>query len=487
MPLSSPFVPFAFAVATALAAPVAASTAPAAFDADDLAHAAALRDRALADNEAYALVESLTTEIGPRLAGTPADARAVAWAKAKFEALGYDRVRLEPVTFPVWRRGAESAQVLAPFPQPLAITALGGSIGTGGVLDARVVRFRDFDALKAAPDGSLAGRIAFVDLRMERHRDGHGYTPASAIRGGGAVEAARKGAAALLIRSVGTDRDRLPHTGAMKYAEGVAKIPAAALSNPDADQLARMLARDVPVTVRLDIDAGVAGTYTSHNVIGEIVGRELPDEVVVIGGHLDSWDLGTGAIDDASGVGIGMAAGALIKAAGRAPRRTVRVVAWANEESGLYGGKAYAAALDEAGVDAHQLVAESDFGAGRIYALRAGVAPAAWPVVEAIGTVLAPLGIVTEADVPTAGPGPDVLPATARGTPWAQLAQDGSDYFDWHHTANDTLDKVDPEALDQQVAAYAALAWLAAESAVDFGRAPPKAPTPPAPPVRERR
>ena len=157
MPLSSPFVPFAFAVATALAAPVAASTAPAAFDADDLAHAAALRDRALADNEAYALVESLTTEIGPRLAGTPADARAVAWAKAKFEALGYDRVRLEPVTFPVWRRGAESAQVLAPFPQPLAITALGGSVGTGGVLDARVVRFRDFDALKAAPDGSLAG------------------------------------------------------------------------------------------------------------------------------------------------------------------------------------------------------------------------------------------------------------------------------------------------------------------------------------------
>jgi carboxypeptidase Q len=485
--MRSKILPIALAVALATACPAVrahdASPAPApepaagaAFAADDLAHAAALRDRALADNVAYELVESLTTEIGPRLAGTPADARAVAWAKAKFEALGFDRVTLEPVTFPVWRRGAESAQVLAPYPQPLAITTLGGSVGTGGPLDAEIIRFPTLDALKAAPDGSLAGKIAFVDYRMERFRDGHGYTPASAIRGGGAVEAARKGAAALLIRSVGTDDDRLPHTGMMRYADDVARIPAAALSNPDADQLARMLERGAPVRVRLDIDAGTEGTYTSYNVIGDILGRERPDEFVIVGGHLDSWDLGTGAIDDASGVGIGMAAGALIKAAGRMPRRTVRVVAWANEESGLIGGKAYAAALDEAGIDAHQLVSESDFGAGRIYALRAGVDPAAWPAIERIGTVLAPLGIVVEKDVPTAGPGPDVTPARDRGAPWAQLAQDGTDYFDWHHTANDTLDKIEPEALDQQVAAYAVLAYLAAESDVDFGRSPPKPP-----------
>jgi Zn-dependent M28 family amino/carboxypeptidase len=344
-------------------------------DAADIAAAESLRDRAMQGSSAYSLVESLTTEVGPRLAGTEADARAVAWAKAKFEAMGFDRVWLEPVTFPVWRRGHERAEVLAPFPQPLVVTALGGSDGTGGPIEAEVVRFADLASLQAAAEGSLAGKIAFVDLRMERFRDGHGYSPASAIRAGGASEAARKGAVALLIRSVGTHRDRLPHTGLMRYAEGVARVPAAALSNPDADQLTRLLARRGPVRVRLDIDAGTDGEYTSHNVIGEIRGRELPGEYVVIGGHLDSWDLGTGAIDDASGVAIGMSAGALIGAATPAPRRTVRVVAWANEESGLYGGKVYAAALAavDGGVDTQQLVAESDFGAGRIYALRAGV------------------------------------------------------------------------------------------------------------------
>ncbi len=444
-------------------------------DAQDITAAERLRDRAMLGSKAYAIVESLTTEVGPRLAGTEADARAVAWAKAKFEALGFDRVWLQPVTFPTWRRGHERASVLAPFAQPLAITALGGSVGTGGPLEAEVVRFPDLATLQAVADGSLAGRIAFVDYRMERFRDGHGYTPASAIRSGGASEAAKKGAVALLIRSVGTDHDRLPHTGVMRYADGIAPIAAAALSNPDADQLGRLLARGRPVRLRLDIDAGPGGDYTSHNVIGEITGRELPDEVVVIGGHLDSWDLGTGAIDDASGVAIGMAAGALIGDGARAPRRTIRVVAWANEESGLFGGKAHAAALAAAGaIGTQQLMAESDFGAGRIYALRAGVEASAWPAIERIGAVLAPLGIVLEPGTGSAGP--DVSPSVELGAPWAQLAQDGSDYFDWHHTANDTLDKIDPKALDQQVAAYAVLAYLAAESDLDFGTLPPKPP-----------
>lgn len=483
VPLALVAAPLALALAALLPASASASApAPAtAFSPDDLQHAATLRDRTLADSGAYAIVESLTTEVGPRLAGSEADARAVAWAKAKFEALGFDRVWLQPVTFPVWRRGAESARVLGPHAQPLAITALGGSVGTGGPLEAPIVRFADLAALEAAAPGSLAGQIAFVDYRMERFRDGHGYSPASKIRSTGASIAAGKGAVALLIRSVGTDRDRLPHTGQMKYADGVAKIPAAALSNPDADQLARLLARGTPVRLSLDIEAETIGTYTSHNVIGELTGRERPDDYVLIGGHLDSWDLGTGAIDDASGVGIGMAAGAAIKRAGLAPRRTIRVIAWANEEAGLLGGKAYAAALDEAGLDAHQLVSESDFGAGRIYALRAGVEASAWPAIEQIGAVLAPLGIATEADVADAGPGPDVLPAKDRGAAWAQLAQDGTDYFDWHHTANDTLDKVDAKALDQQAAAYAVLAFLAAESAVDFGRVPPKPADPPQP------
>jgi hypothetical protein len=463
-----------------LFATTAGAAAPTGLDDGDLAVATALRDAALHDSGAYAIVESLTTEVGPRLAGSDGDARAVAWAEAKFRALGFDRVYLEPVTFPVWRRGHEHAQVLAPFPQPLTITALGGSVGTGGApLAAEVAVFPTLEALQAVPDGSLAGRIVFVNYRIERFRDGSGYGAGSKIRGAGAAEAAKKGAIALLIRSVGTDSDRMPHTGVMRYVDGVAKIPAAALSNPDADLLQRMLDRGQPVRVQLDIDAETRGEHTSHNVIGEITGRELPDEVVTIGGHLDSWDLGTGAIDDASGVGLSMAAGRMIGELERAPRRTVRVIAFANEEAGLFGGKAYAAARSADGtVAAHQLGAESDFGAGKIYALRAGVAPEAWPAIERIGEVLAPLGIVTEAN--TGSPGPDVGPMFALGAPWAQLAQDGTDYFDWHHTANDTLDKVDAKALDQQAAAYAVLAYLAAESEIDFGAVtpPPAAPAP---------
>ena len=451
------------------AAPAFAATG---LDAGDIAAAEGLRERAMRGSEAWNVVESLTTEVGPRLAGTPADAKAVEWAKAKLQAMGFDKVYLEPVTFPVWLRHHERAEVLAPYPQPLVITALGGSVGTGEApIDAEVVAFATLDALKAAPEGSLDGKIAVITNRMVRFKDGRGYGPAVGARSQGAVEAARKGAVAVLIRSIGTSSDRFAHTGTMRYAEDVPRIPAAALSNPDADLIEHMVARGKPVRLRLDIAAETVADYTSHNVIGEIRGRDLPGEVVTIGGHLDSWDLGTGAIDDGAGVGITFAAGALIGQLERAPRRTVRVIAYANEEQGLYGGKAYAEARAAAGeVAAHQLGAESDFGAGRVYALRAGVDPAAWPVIAKIGEVLAPLGIATEAS--GGSPGPDVGPIVAKGAPWAQLAQDGIDYFDYHHTANDTLDKIDPRALDQQVAAYAVLAYLAAETDVDFGTSP---------------
>ena len=442
------------------------------FDQKTLGKAATLRDGALQKNEAYALLESLTTEIGPRMAGSPADAKAVVWAEQKFKALGYDKVTLQPVTFPVWQRGHENAEVLSPFPQRLLITALGGSIGTDGkALDAEVVEFASLDALKAAPENSLNGKIAFINKRMERHKNGSGYGPVVAARGAGAVEAAKKGALAIVIRSVGTDSDRLPHTGNMRYDIAVKKIPAAALSVPDADLLANMLKRGKPVILRLDIAAGFTGTYTSHNVIGEIRGREKPNEFVVIGGHLDSWDLGTGAVDDGAGVSITMAAGALIGEMKQAPRRSIRVIAFANEEQGLYGGKAYAEANKD-NVANHQIGAESDFGAGRIYEINAGVADKVWPVIEQIGNVLAPLGIATVKG--TGGAGPDIGPIVALGMPWAELQQDGTDYFDLHHTANDTLDKVDPKAIDQQVAAYAAFAYLAAESKMDFGTVPKK-------------
>lgn len=453
----------------ALLASAPLSAAAPALDEASIATATQLREQALSGNEAYALVESLTTEVGPRMAGSPGYDRATKWAQEHFLALGYDRVYLQATTFPVWQRGAEQAQVLAPFPQPLHITTLGGSVGTGGKpLRAEVVEFASLDALKAAPAQSLTGKIAYVSLRMQRFKDGHGYGTAVAARGSGASEAAKKGAVALLIRSIGTDSDRLPHTGGMRYAADVEKIPAAALSNPDADLLSAMLRRGQPVSVQLDISAGYTGEKTEYNVIGEIRGSRRPEEVVVIGGHLDSWDLGTGAIDDGAGVAITMAAGALIGKLEHAPARTIRVVAFANEEQGLYGAKAYAEANGRQ-VAQHQLGAESDFGAGRIYALRSGTVAKAQPVIARIAEVLAPLGIVHE----TGGSGgPDIGPMVKLGMPWAQLAQDGSDYFDYHHTANDTLDKIDARALDQQVAAYAVLAYLAAQSKVDFGTLP---------------
>ena len=316
--------------------------------------------------------------------------------------------------------------------------------------------------------GSLAGRIAYISNRMQRFKDGHGYGPAVAARVDGPSVAGKLGASALLIRSIGTDRDRLPHTGVLEYAADAPKIPAAALSNPDADLLSNMIRRGQPVRVRLELGGEEHGMVTSYNVIGEITGRSKPDEVVTIGGHLDSWDLGIGAIDDGAGVAITMAAGALIARAHLHPQRTVRVIAYMDEESGSFGGKAYADA-HLAQLKQQQIGAESDFGAGRVYALHAGVKDSAWPVIEQIGQVLAPLGIVTERNAPNADAGPDTGEFAAKGMAWAQLAQDGTDYFDWHHTANDTLDKIDPKALDQQAAAYAVLAYLAAQAQGSMG------------------
>ncbi|MBD9367176.1 M28 family peptidase [Xanthomonas sp. XNM01] len=428
-----------------------------------LAQAAQLRERALADDTGWKVTESLTTEIGPRLAGSEADARAVAWAEAKFRELGFDRVWTEPVTFPKWERRSERAAVVGAHAQPLAITALGGS--PGGTVEAQIVRFADLAALEAAPDGSLPGKIAFVDFQMQAARDGSGYGAGGAVRSRGPSAAIRKGAIGFLMRSAGTDNHRVAHTGITRFDEGLTPVPSAALSIPDADQLARLAARG-PVTVQLALDCGWDGQYTSQNVIGEITGGSRPKEVVLIGAHLDSWDLGTGAVDDAAGIGITMAAAHLIRQQPKRPARSIRVVAYANEEQGLFGGKAYAE-RHAADASRHVLAAESDFGAGRIYAFNTGAPEHAQAATRQIAEALAPLGIAYAPG--KGGPGPDIGPLSAKGTTWAWLAQDGSDYFHLHHTADDTLDKIDPAALAQNVAAYAVFAWLAAEAEGDFG------------------
>jgi acetylornithine deacetylase/succinyl-diaminopimelate desuccinylase-like protein len=431
-----------------------------------LATAKQLRERALADETGWKIVESLTTEVGPRLAGSEADARAVQWAAAKFKQLGFDKVWTEPVTFPKWERHGEHAEVLGAHAQPLVLTALGGS--PGGTVEGEVVRFPDLAALRAAPAGSLAGRIAFVDYRMQKFRDGHDYRNGGGIRHNGPSAAIRAGASAFLMRSAGTDSHRMPHTGITAFDDGLTPIPSAALSSPDADQLARLVALG-PTRVRVALDCGWNGTATSANVIGEITGSTHPEDVVLIGGHLDSWDPGTGAIDDAAGIGITMAAAKLIGDLPQRPARTIRVVAFANEEQGLHGGVAYAEAhKDEVG--RHAIAAESDFGAGRIYGFDAHVSADAQPVIQQIAAALAPLGI---ASLPGKGdPESDIGPATDNGVAWAWLGHDGSDYFDLHHTADDTLDKIDPKALAQNVAAYTVFAYLAAQAEGGFGSAP---------------
>ena len=457
------------ACSTALAAPTSIPQAA-------ITTAEQLRAQALADDTGWKVTESLTTEVGPRMAGSEGDARAVAWAIAKFKALGFDKVWTEPVTFPKWERRSEAAHVLGAHAQPLTITALGGS--PAGTVEGEVVRFASLQALQDAPAGSLTGKIAFIDYTMAAARDGSGYGPGSAVRSKGPSEAIRKGAIGYVMRSAGTDSHRVPHTGITRFDEGLTPIPSAALSVPDAGQLARLVELG-PTRLRLSLDCGWDGSYTSYNVIGQITGRSLPKEVVVIGGHLDSWDLGTGAVDDAAGIGITMAAGHLIGQLKQAPKRSIRVVAFANEEQGLHGGKAYADARVAAGeLKYHHIGAESDFGAGRIYAFNTGSGQPAGSraATEQIAKVLEPLGIAYAAD--KGGPGPDISPIAAIGGAWGWLAQDGTDYFNLHHTADDTLDKIDPAALAQNVAAYTVFAYLAAEADGDFGTAQAPLPAP---------
>jgi hypothetical protein len=431
-----------------------------------------LRDKAMHDDTAYKVVESLTTEVGARLAGGVNDQRGREWAIAKFKELGFDKVYTESVTYPLWERHSEHGAIVAPFPQPLALTALGYSPGTPkGGLTAQVVQFNSLDALKAADPASVKGKIVYVGYRMQRYKDGHDYGFGSAIRVAGPVIAEAKGAAGYLLRSAGTDaQSRTPHTGVTGFSEKDRGIPAAALSNPDADQLERVLAYGKPVTVTLDLDCGVVGQFTGANVIGEITGRKYPDQVIAIGGHLDSWDRGTGAIDDGAGVAIAMGAAKLIHDLPQRPDRTIRVIAFANEEMGLWGGRAYAA-KHAADVGHFQLGTESDMGADPVWRMSASVKPEALGAIQQIADVLAPIGVAYDTKRPGGG-GSDLSQMHGKGMAALTLSQDGTYYFDWHHSPNDTLDKIDPKKLAQNVAVYATFSYMAAQADGNFGSAP---------------
>src|SRR5271154_2922105 len=330
--------------------------------------ASSLGQRALNDPAAFDFVESLTTEIGQRLAGTEAHRRAVAWAEARLRAAGFENVHSEPFAFRAWMRGAESAEIVGSVPQRLAVTALGGSVATDSDgIEAEIALFRTYDDLLAAAPGSLNGKIAIVTQRIVRAQDGSGYGAANPIRRNGPSEAARRGSVAYLLRSLGTDNHRLPHTGALNYEDGAQRIPAAALAIPDADQLERLAALG-PVRIRLLLTPTVRESAPSWNVVGEITGRERPDEIVLIGGHLDSWDLGTGATDDGAGVAIVFGAARLIAGLPQRPSRTIRVVLFGAEEMN-FSGAAYARAHE--GETGKIVVAgEADFGARNVYSVQ---------------------------------------------------------------------------------------------------------------------
>lgn len=429
--------------------------------------AAAMRDAALADAPvAWDILEGLTTEIGPRLAGTEAEARARDWMVAKLNALGFANVHVEEFTLPVWVRGEERAEILSPFPQPLAVTALGNSGATPAEgIEAEVIGFDSVAALQAADDDLVRGRIVFITHDMAPTQDGSGYGQFGAPRRQGPSVASRKGAAGIVIRSIGTDNHRNPHTGVQNWAEGVRPIPAGALSIPDAEQLERILARGRPVRMRLTLTPRNLGIGRSGNVVAEVPGTDPEAGVVLIGGHLDSWDLATGAFDNAAGVAITTAAANRIMDAGR-PRRTIRLVLFGAEEVGLFGSRDYFERHFGAGDVV--LVAESDFGADRIWRMEASFPAPARPIADRVAALLAPLGIVRSNQA--AGAGADLGHWARAGVAAIDLNQDGLRYFDYHHTPDDTLDKVDPVQFRQNVAAWTAMLMEVANAPEPIGR-----------------
>jgi hypothetical protein len=437
--------------------------------------AIALRERALHDNLPVDIVESVTTEVGPRRMGTEGDKRVIAWSQAKFRELGFDRVWTEPVELDRgWVRGEALAEILEPFPHRIVMTALGYSVGTNGDLVAEVVEFPTYDDLLAVPEGdSLKGKIAFISYSMadyvppEEGSVSGAYGEGTRARGKGRVEAAKRGAEALVIRSVGIGNNRNGHTGSgYNYEEDVRKIPTAAVSAPDAVLIQNMLRRGKPVRLKMNLTSEIIGPQMSANIIGEITGREDPDRFVLLGAHVDSWDEGTGALDDGAGIGSMMATAAFIGQLDERPRRSVRVILFSGEEIGFYG--VYAYMKKHAGnIDNHLLGAEVDTGGGRANTLSSGVGPNSLAVVREMHKLVAPLGIKFN-DANTSEAQSDMSEVSKAGMPALHLLQNPNGYFMYHHTPNDTFDKIIPEDLRYLTAAYVTLFYIAAELDVDF-------------------
>ncbi|TNE90178.1 MAG: peptidase M28 family protein [Deltaproteobacteria bacterium] len=409
--------------------------------------------RALADDRALEDLVELCDDIGHRLSGSPELDRAIAWAQDKMREHGLKNVRAEPVDVPRWVRGHERATLLGDPDRPLHILTLGRSVGTPEPVEAEVVVVRTFEELEAA---DVTGKIVLYDAPFVT------YGETVAYRSKGPSRAAEKGAVGALVRSVGPDSMDTPHTGATRFADGVTPIPAAAITIEGAELLARLAERGKQPRVRLDLGAKSEGTVSSANVIGEIPGREKPEEIVVLGCHLDSWDVGQGAQDDGGGCMMALHAARLIGTHRQAPRRTVRVVFYTNEENGLAGAKAYAEAH---GSEPHIAAIESDSGTGAPAGLRADIRPESEreSVFEALRPYAQPLQAIHAGGLREGYGGADIGPLAEIGVPAFGIDHDTTEYFRIHHTHADTIDKIDPTALRWGVATMTVWAWTLAE------------------------
>jgi len=453
-----------FSLASCSKAPRPAS-GPAPIPGTDIApKVQSLIDAALADPYAYDKLEELCDEIGSRQAGSIGMERAIAWSQLSMYQAGFDSVWIEPVTIPMWTRGAEWASCVGPVEFDLAMSGLGFSVGTGpeGV-EAEVMAVTSFDELDAR-GAEAEGKIVLFNVPWE------GYGSVVVYRRDGASAAARHGAVAALVRSATGVSLGSPHTGMMHYADDAPRIPVAALSLEDTGRLARMCTKGLKPRVLLYMEAANRGETTSYNVIGDIRGREKPEEIVLVAGHLDSWDIGTGAMDDGSGVVLALASARILLKQDSRPRRTVRVVHYTAEEYGALGGKAYLEA-HRSELDRHVLAIESDSGA---YAPTGFSIAADSVVVAELARDAAPLARVAPGDwtVAKGGSGADIGALVNEGVIGVGHRVDTTHYFDVHHSRADTFDKVDPENLARNVAAIAGLVFTVAESPVRPGIPP---------------
>ncbi len=446
----------ALAAASLLTAPLAAQSADAIpSEYRDIANriiAAAEAD----STGAWDRIAELTDRFGHRLSGSIALEQAISWTAATMQRDGLANVRTERVMVPQWVRGDESLELVSPRRQRLPMLGLGGSIATpSNGITAEVMVVASFEELTQRAD-EAKGRIVLYDAEW---RD-YGYN--GAFRRQGAIAAAKAGAVASLARAAGPYGMRTPHTGSMSYDSTVTRIPHASVTAEDAMMIRRMIGRGETVRVTLKMSAQMLPDAESRNVMGELRGREKPEEIVVMGGHIDSWDVGQGAMDDAGGVVVAWEAVRLLKRLGLTPRRTIRVVGWTNEENGGRGGAVY---RDLHRQEVHQLAIESDGGVFAPVGFGFTGPPAARAAIEAIGTLLAPIGAGT---IGASGGGADIGPIMATGVPGMGLNVDGSRYFWFHHTEADTPDKLDPKEVRRVVAAMAVMAFIAADLEQSF-------------------